>query len=257
VRFTINHVHNVDDELLEVISSLRLTADILREEIMAVSAEVQTLLDKIRNNTSLVASVDQGVAALRLQIADLSKKLNTVPVAPARGLSPDDKAAILSMANDLDLTAERLQGDIPANVPDDSQSTNAAQPVPPTQEADSAAATAAAPLGGTTVDDRVAEAKKAGLPSDVQPQDPVPTNPVPDRQKIPNIDNITPSAATGGVNNDGNPLNDTGGIRTDQSTPDSLNADKSGIDLSKDDNSAKPNDQKIDEPKPSPDDKSF
>lgn len=83
---------------------------------MTVSAEVQSLLDKARQNRSLVGSVDHGVAAMRVQISQLIEKLNAIPVAPAPSLSEEDKAGILEAAGELDASAETLKSDIPANV---------------------------------------------------------------------------------------------------------------------------------------------
>lgn len=116
---------------------------------MALSPEVQSVLDKVRSTATLVGSVDAGVGAMRLQIADLINKLNAPPVVAA--LSEEDHAALVETADDLDAMAVTLQKDIPTSVPiaPAAAAPAAAPVVPATQEEDSAAASAATPLAGT------------------------------------------------------------------------------------------------------------
>lgn len=114
---------------------------------MTISQEVQDLVAKVRNNSTLVASVDAGIAALRLQISNQQAQINALPVGGS--LSADDKAALIQSGNELDATAVQLQNDIPANVPVPAAAPPSAAPVSDTHEADAAAASAATPLAGT------------------------------------------------------------------------------------------------------------
>ena len=79
---------------------------------MAISAEVQKVLDDIAANKSASASIEQGVALLQKQIADLQ-----IQIASATGLSADDKTALGAAATDLESTTAALATAIPANTP--------------------------------------------------------------------------------------------------------------------------------------------
>lgn len=85
----------------------------LEKQIMAISSEVQTALDKIRQTQSLVASVDAGLKLQSQQIADLKAQIAALPTATP--LSDEDKAALVEAGNDLDAINAKLQADIPAN----------------------------------------------------------------------------------------------------------------------------------------------
>lgn len=80
---------------------------------MAISSEVQTALDKIRQTQSLVASVDAGLKLQSEQIAGLKAQIAALPTATP--LSDEDKTALVEAGNDLDAINAKLQADIPAN----------------------------------------------------------------------------------------------------------------------------------------------
>lgn len=82
---------------------------------MTVSTEIQAVLDRAKQNTSLVASVDLGMKGLSMQVADLQAKINALPAGNV--LSDDDKAALSEAASNLDTAIVTLQKDIPANTP--------------------------------------------------------------------------------------------------------------------------------------------
>lgn len=78
-----------------------------------ISKEVQAILDRAKQNSSLVASVDLGMQGLSMQVADLQAKINQLPAGNV--LSDDDKAALSEAASNLDTSIATLQKDIPAN----------------------------------------------------------------------------------------------------------------------------------------------
>lgn len=78
-----------------------------------ISAEVATVLERVKQNTSLVQSVDLGLKAQAKQIADLQAKIDSMPAGGV--LSQEDKDALTEAAGDLDQTNTQLQSDIPAN----------------------------------------------------------------------------------------------------------------------------------------------
>lgn len=80
---------------------------------MAVSQEVQDVLDKAKQNGSLVQSVDLGLKALQSQVADLQSQISSIST--TRALSDEDKAALVEASNDLATSISTLQSDIPAN----------------------------------------------------------------------------------------------------------------------------------------------
>lgn len=82
---------------------------------MAISQEVQGLLDQARVTQSLVKSVDLGLKAQSVQINDLQAQIATLQAGAP--LSADDKAALQEAANDLSESNTTLQSDIPANTP--------------------------------------------------------------------------------------------------------------------------------------------
>ena len=77
---------------------------------MAISAEVQKVLDDIAANKSVAASTAAGVQLLLTQIADLKTQIGN-----ATGLSAEDKAALTQGATDLESTTTALGTVIPAN----------------------------------------------------------------------------------------------------------------------------------------------
>lgn len=82
---------------------------------MAISAEIQAVLDGIAKNTSLVQSVDAALKAEAAQIADLQAQIAALTAGTV--LSADDKAALVQAAADLAATNTELQADVPANTP--------------------------------------------------------------------------------------------------------------------------------------------
>lgn len=125
-QIEVNHHHHYD-------ARLGVIAELCRdnmEHLMAVSAEVQRVLDLVRSNTSIVASVDLGITAMRKQIEDLKAQIASV------SLSADDKQALTSAADELTASVDQLQRDIPAstavdpNAPQSSQVPAQAEPQP-------------------------------------------------------------------------------------------------------------------------------
>jgi hypothetical protein len=82
------------------------------KQIMAISAEVQAILDQARSLTSVVASVDAGMKALTAQVQQLQADIKSTP-----SLSADDKTALLEATDDLTASIATLNADIPANTP--------------------------------------------------------------------------------------------------------------------------------------------
>lgn len=85
---------------------------------MAVSAEVQTALDGIRQTQSLVKSVEAGLAVQTQMIADQGKQIADLQAQIAAGgtLSADDLAALAETNKDIADVNTSLQADIPANI---------------------------------------------------------------------------------------------------------------------------------------------
>lgn len=80
---------------------------------MAISAEVQAVLDAIKTNTSLVASVDAALKAEAVQIKALQDQIAALQAGGT--LSAEDKAGLTQGAADLATTNAALQADVPAN----------------------------------------------------------------------------------------------------------------------------------------------
>lgn len=121
----VHHLSPVDRELFRGIFGM---LSIIHEDQMTVSAEVKAALDLVRQNTSMVTSVDAGMKALSLQVSQLQDQIaNQSP-----SLSADDKLALAEMATDLQGSISTLQGDIPANTTTVSSPVTApAQPAAP------------------------------------------------------------------------------------------------------------------------------
>jgi phage shock protein A len=114
------HKHREEDPLegaspAEIELYFMLTHIIKRMEqiAMAVSAEVQTVLDEIKQTKSLAQSVDAGVKLMQGQITDLQNQIAALQAGTV--LSAEDKAALVQGAQDLADTNTSLQSDIPAN----------------------------------------------------------------------------------------------------------------------------------------------
>lgn len=84
---------------------------------MAISPQVQALLDAIKQNSDLVASVDAGFKAEATQITALQDQVAALQATVAAGgtLSADDIAALASGLTQLGQTNATLQADVPAN----------------------------------------------------------------------------------------------------------------------------------------------
>lgn len=84
---------------------------------MAISPEVQVVIDAIAANSSLVASVDAALKAEAVQITDLQTQVAALQAQIAAGapLSADDVAALATGLTQLQDTNTKLQADVPAN----------------------------------------------------------------------------------------------------------------------------------------------
>ncbi len=84
---------------------------------MAISAQVQTALDGIRQTQSLVKSVEDGLAVQKQMLADQAKQIADLQAQIAAGgqLSADDIAALAETNADIAAVNTSLQNDIPAN----------------------------------------------------------------------------------------------------------------------------------------------
>lgn len=143
-----------------------------------LSKEVQDLVDRARQASEMIKSVDAGMAALRKQNEEMKAKIEEissqppapVPAQPAPdgsaptqpavvySLSDEDKAALLDVAKGFDDAIESLKDDIPANVqPPTPPLEDVGQPAqeqpqvadPVTHAQDAEAASQAQPLPGT------------------------------------------------------------------------------------------------------------
>lgn len=116
------HKHRKEDPLedaspieIELYYLLVHLIKITEQHHMAISAEIQTVLDKINENTSLAQSVDAGIKLMQTQITDLQAQIASLQAGTV--LSAEDKAALVQAAADLSATNTELQADIPANTP--------------------------------------------------------------------------------------------------------------------------------------------
>ncbi len=86
--------------------------DHMEKLLMAISAEVQAVLDGIKTNTSLVASVDAGLKAEAVLIKALQDQIAALQAGAV--LSAENAAALTQGAADLASTNATLQADVPA-----------------------------------------------------------------------------------------------------------------------------------------------
>lgn len=108
------HFHTLNER--EIVQAVRHAISPLMEKVMAVSQEVQGLLDQAKQNNTLVKSVDTGLKALQAQARDLEQQIADLKAnAP---LSADDKAALVEASTDMAESITTLQSDIPANTPE-------------------------------------------------------------------------------------------------------------------------------------------
>ena len=87
----------------------------LKGILMAISAEVQTILDQARANSVLVTSIDLRQKAMEKQISDLQAQIAALPVGTPLGA--DDKAALLEASGDMATSISTLTADTTANTP--------------------------------------------------------------------------------------------------------------------------------------------
>lgn len=105
------HIHNIHhhhhhDSKLEPI-------------IMAISKEVQEVLDKAKQNETLVGSLTTAFQGLKDQVSTLQATIDDLKVnAP---LSEDDKAALVEASTDLTDALNLAQAAIPANTPQEGE----------------------------------------------------------------------------------------------------------------------------------------
>lgn len=85
--------------------------------LMAVSAQVQTVLDKVTATQSIVASVEQGLTAQGALISQLNQTIAALQAQAGAGqaLGADDIAALATIGQDLDGINTGLSAAIPAN----------------------------------------------------------------------------------------------------------------------------------------------
>jgi|ERR1700694_314460 len=134
---------NLDAEQSEHWHHLFRTLASLKDDNMAVSAQVQANLDAIRQTQSLVKAVSDGLALQATQLAAQSAQITALQGQIAAGgtLDADDLAALAETNADLTSVNSALTSAIPANTPP------AAPPSAP--PATPAASGTAAPLAGT------------------------------------------------------------------------------------------------------------
>lgn len=120
MKIEIHHHHHEPEG---PIRTLLLT---IQRELHMISAEVQAILDRAKQNSSLVQSVDLGMKALGQQVSDLKAQIAAMPVGNV--LSDEDKAALTEAASNLDTSISTLKDDIPANTPPANGQTQALDP---------------------------------------------------------------------------------------------------------------------------------
>lgn len=140
------------DLLVDIYGQNRFIINFLTEYTMALSKEVQAILERAKQNTSLVQSVDLGMKGLSKQVGELQATISGMQ--PGNVLSDEDKAALAEAASNLDTSIAMLQSDIPANTQADPTAnqpgnTQAQGDQAGTNPGDAAAGTAPQPLPGT------------------------------------------------------------------------------------------------------------
>lgn len=84
------------------------------ETLMALSPQVQALVDDVTANTDAVNAALAGLAAEAKQISDLQAQIAAIQ--PGQPIDADDLAAITAAASQLGQTNTALTAAIPANV---------------------------------------------------------------------------------------------------------------------------------------------
>jgi hypothetical protein len=136
---------------------------LLEREIMAVSAQVQQILDGVRQNQSLLSSVEDGLAAQATLIQNQTVQIAALEAKLANGtnISADDLAALAEINTDVSDVNTRLKADIPANTgkpgsTDQSSQVDPTTGLPPNSTpvltGDLSGVATGAPLGDTPVD---------------------------------------------------------------------------------------------------------
>jgi hypothetical protein len=87
-----------------------------RDDIMALSKQVQDLLDRSKQESDMIKSMATSMKALLQQSADMQAKLDRVPVAPEPAMSQEDKDALTEIASDMDTAILTAQQVIPQNL---------------------------------------------------------------------------------------------------------------------------------------------
>jgi hypothetical protein len=143
---------------------------LIREDVMAISKQVQEALDRIRQTQGLMASFKASSALQSQQIATLTEKVTELQgkLTDGQQISADDVAALAEISSDIDQVNTDLKSAVPANTtngqppavngpgdanappaPNPPEAAEPPAPEDPTQHAaDAAAASQAKPLGG-------------------------------------------------------------------------------------------------------------
>lgn len=139
-------IFNLDAEQGEHWHHLFRELAIIKEGQMAVTQQVQSALDGIRQTKSLVKSVEDGMAVQKQMISDQGKQIADLQAQIAAGatIGADDLGALAETNQDILDVNTSLTNDIPANTTPPAGAAPAPAPAP-------AAASGAvpAPLAGT------------------------------------------------------------------------------------------------------------
>lgn len=120
MKFEIYHHDHADDDTKKVLGEFaRLLAHLSfkMEKLMAISPQVQAVLDAINAQPSIAAAVDAGFKAEQTQIAALITQVAALQAQIAAGtsLSADDITGLATGLSTLQSTNASLQTDVPAN----------------------------------------------------------------------------------------------------------------------------------------------
>ena len=113
MNINVHHYRNLSSESRSQADRLEHKLAHMEKMLMAISAEVQKVIDDITANTSLVKSVDAALKLQGTQITDLQAQIAALQAGSV--LSAEDKAALVQAASDLEATNTTLQADVPAN----------------------------------------------------------------------------------------------------------------------------------------------
>lgn len=109
-----------DQEMRQLLEEVRALAGRnipheIKEQLMALQADVQKLVDEVKQNNDLVGSVAQALQIQGKQIDDL--KAQIAGLQAGQIITPDDLSAIQKAVTDLGETNTELQGAVPGNTP--------------------------------------------------------------------------------------------------------------------------------------------